>query len=626
MSRYVRMGAFILGVATWLAVHAGALDAAGDPAQGTVWDLSPLFASDQAWEAEHASVEAALPVIGRLKGTLGASAPALLQALDQTSALTQRLERLGEYADLQAEADATVDANQARVQQMSTLRAHYDETTAFLATEILTLGRERIEALQAAEPRLASHRRRLELTLRRANHTLGPEEERLLAASGPLRRQPEAIHDALMYSDIPWPAVDVDGKSTAMNLAAYRAVLFNGNRDIRQHAFDSVMSTLGQYEGTAGAITLGFLQGTAFEAKARHYQSSLALASSDDAMPEQDFNIMVSAADSAIPTIRRYLELRKQRLGLKELHVYDLRTPLIPETHSYPIDEAESLILAALAPLGDDYVRSLAKNFKNRAMHAVVQRGKTPGALTEAAAYRVQPFVMLSYDGTFEAVSTIAHEWGHAMHAQLYQAAQPFDNADITSTFLFDAPSLTNEILLADYMIAHAKTRDDKIRSLDREIDLLRYSYFAVTSEVLYEVRAHEAVDRGEALTGKDFNKMYCALLKHAVAADVGITTLDDSACFAWASRPGIYYNFYFYKYLTAVSAAGFFVDALERRDAAARARFFELLKAGGSDDPDVLLKRAGFDAGSPDAYKPMVERMERLVRELEATVSVESH
>jgi oligoendopeptidase F len=282
--------------------------------------------------------------------------------------------------------------------------------------------------------------------------------------------------------------------------------------------------------------------------------------------------------------------------------------------------------LASLAPLGDDYVRSLAKNFKNRAMHAVVQRGKTPGALTEAAAYRVQPFVMLSYDGTFEAVSTIAHEWGHAMHAQLYQAAQPFDNADITSTFLFDAPSLTNEILLADYMIAHAKTRDDKIRSLDREIDLLRYSYFAVTSEVLYEVRAHEAVDRGEALTGKDFNKMYCTLLKHAVAADVGITTLDDSACFAWASRPGIYYNFYFYKYLTAVSAAGFFVDALERRDAAARTRFFELLKAGGSDDPDVLLKRAGFDAGSPDAYKPMVERMERLVRELEATVSVESH
>jgi oligoendopeptidase F len=175
-------------------------------------------------------------------------------------------------------------------------------------------------------------------------------------------------------------------------------------------------------------------------------------------------------------------------------------------------------------------------------------------------------------------------------------------------------------MLLADYMIAHARTREQKILALDRELDLLRYSYFAVMSEVQYELNAHEAVDRGEAVTGKDLNKMYCAPLKHAVLADTGSTKFDDSACFGWASRPGIYYDFYFYKYLTAVSAAGFFVDALETHEPDVRKRFFELLRAGGSDDPYVLLRRAGFDAASPAAYQPIVQRMNRLVAQLEAT------
>jgi oligoendopeptidase F len=208
------------------------------------------------------------------------------------------------------------------------------------------------------------------------------------------------------------------------------------------------------------------------------------------------------------------------------------------------------------------------------------------------------------------------------MHVQFVQSAQPYENADITSTFLFDAPSLTNEILLSDYMIANAKTREDKILALDQAIDLLRYSYFAVVSEVEYEMKAHEVADRGEAVTGQGLKEIYCGLLKRSVGADDGVTKFDESACSGWVNRPGIYYDFYFYKYLTAVSAAGFFVDGLERHDAATRARFFELLKAGGSDDPYLLLKRAGFDAASPASYQPLVRRIERLVAQLEAVVA----
>ena len=591
-----------------------------DPAQGTVWDLSPLFHDDNAWEMERREVEAALPALSGLKGTLGANPTAFREALDQVSRVTQRLERLNGYADLKLDVDAGSDANQARVQQMSTLQSQFRQATAFMPSEILSLGRERVEAFERAEPGLSRHSRQVELILRRAPHTLGPEGEGILAAAGPLQKQPEVIHDVLLYSEMPWPSLEIEGKLTPLTPEVYRASVFNPDREIRRKVFESVTATLHQYEGTAGAVAFAFLAGTAFEAKARHYPSSLALAVSDDAMPEATFQTMAAQAEKALPTLLRYLKLRQKILGLQELHVYDLRVPLTTHPHRYRLDEAEALILRALAPLGDDYVHELKNGFQSHAMHATANPGKAPGALTEFA-YGVHPFVMVTFDGSLESVNAVAHEWGHAMHGLLFQSTQPFENADITSTFLSDTPSLTNEMLLSDYMIANAKTREEKVLALDRAIDLLRYSYFGVLNEVEYEVRAHEAADRGEAITGKDLTAMYCTLLKRFVGADQGVTKFDDSACYGWVNRPGIYYDFYFYKYLTAVSAAGFFVEGLERHDADTRKRFLELLRAGGSDDPYLLLKRAGFDAASPAAYQVMLERLERLVRQLEAMV-----
>jgi oligoendopeptidase F len=599
------------------------LDAASDdPAQGTVWDLSPLYRDAGAWDKERADVEALLPALLRLKGGFGASAEALRTGLDELSGVRQRLNRLDEYASLGAAEDASIDASQERVQAISTLRARFDEATSFVQPEILALGRDRVEGFESADPGLSRHRRQLELILRRAAHTLGPEAETVVAATRPLREQPGTIHDILLYSDIPWPSLEIDGKAILLEPEAYRATLFNSERETRRKAFESVTATLARYERTAGAVAFGFLAGTAFEAKARHYPSSLALALSDDAMPEAGFQTLVAEADRALPTLHRYIKLRKKILGLDEMHVYDLRVPLTVNAHRYRLDEGEALILKALAPLGEDYVHTLNKDFQSHAMHAIAHRGKTPGAFTYFEAYGVQPFVMVTFDGSYDSVGAVAHEWGHAVHGQLFQAAQPFENADITSTFLFDTPSLTNEILLSDYMIAHAKTRQDKILALDQAIDLLRSSYFAVLVDVGFEIKAHEVADRGEAVTGRALNDIYCGLLKRFNGADDGVTKFDEYTCSGWVNRPGIYYDFYFYKYLTAVSVAAFFADGLEKRDVDTRKRYFDLLKAGGSDDPHVLLKRAGFDATSPAAYQPMVRRLERLVAELEAVVA----
>ncbi len=593
-----------------------------DPAQGVVWDLSPLFRDADAWEKERVAIEVALPDLSRIKGTLGSSATALDAGLRQISAIRQRLERLNEYANLNVAVDAGSDANQARVQQMATLQSRFDAVTSSLQPEILALGRERIETFEKTDSGLSIYRRPIDLILRRGAHTLDSEAEAVVTAAGPLRQQPSAIHDVLLYAEMPWPSLELDGKMTSLTPEVSQATQFNADREIRRQAFDSVTQTLSHFEGTAGAIALGYLAGTAFEAKVRHYPSSLALAVADDAMPETTFQVMANEADKAQPALLRYLKVRKKLLGLAELHVYDLRVPLATLPHRYTLIEGETLILRALVPLGEDYVRTLQKGFQSHAMHAAPQRGKMPGASTDYEAYGVQPFVFLTYDGSFDSVSTVAHEWGHAINGQLTQAAQPFESADIASTFLADTPSLTNEILLSDYMIANAKTRQDRISALDHAIDLLRHSYFGAFVDVEFEMKAHEIADRGEAVTGKTLNESYCSLYKRFNGVDAGVTVFDASACSGWINRPGLYYDFYFYKYLTAVSAAAYFVDGLEKNDAATRQRYFDLLKAGGSDDPYILLKRAGFDAASPIAYQPMVGRLERLVAQLEAAVA----
>jgi oligoendopeptidase F len=415
----MRLRAQIIGIAACSMLFAPARPdpteaGSDDPAQGAVWDLSPLFPDAGAFEKERVAIDAAIPGLSRIKGTLGSSAAALRQGLESMSAIRQRIERLAEYADLNADADAVSDANQARVQQSSILQSRFNAAASFVKPEILALGRPRVEAFERADPGLSSYRRPLELILRQSAHTLGPEAEAVMAATEPLRQQPSAIHDALLYGELPWPTLAIDGKMTRLTPAVYRAIPFNADRDIRRQAFESVTQTLAHFESTAGAIAYGYLAGTAFEAKARHYPSSLALAVADDAMPETTFQVMATEADKAQGALLRYLKVRQKLLGLADLHVYDLRVPLAARPRRYKLDEAEALILKALAPLGDDYVATLRTGFQNRAMHATSLPGKAPGGLTEYSAYGVQPFVMLTFDGSFDAVSTVAHEWGHA--------------------------------------------------------------------------------------------------------------------------------------------------------------------------------------------------------------------
>ena len=592
--------------------------AMADPAQGAVWDLRVIFADDAAAELERTALVTELASLSEYQGHLGDSASALRKALDRRTALTQRVRLVHRYAFLKVLADARVTSSQAQFAASADLVGKFGAATAFYDPEIIALGKAKLAAFEVADAGLAPHRRELELLMRKADHVLGPEAEAAIAASYSLRQAPSDIHDIFNNAEMPWPTIPVHGKPTQLTRGVYRKLLSDPDPETRRTVFEAFTAALGQFKDTQAALLQAHVAGAAYEAKLRHYRSSADFLLAEDAMPEDSFDALSKAVEGEQSTIDRYLRLRGKTSGIVELHSYDLATPLTRDTRTYSLTEGEALVLKALAPLGPSYVDRLAVGFRSKRMHAIAGPGKAPGARTIPMGPNIPPFVLITYTGNSESLSILAHEWGHAMHMQLANAAQPAETAD-ASVFLGDTPSLLNEMLLGDYMVEHAANRDEKIAALVDAVELLRGTYYRVLPFIKLELAERAAADEGEPLTADRITKLNCDLVKQFNGADRGVTVVDPGACLSWTISPEPYDDLYFYKYLIAVSAAAYFAKGIEQGDLAVRERYLSLLKAGGSDDPYVLLKRAGFDAREPSAYQAIGKRFEHYVEELEA-------
>lgn len=588
-----------------------------DPAQGAVWDLTAIFPNEAAVESERARILSDLPALSAIGGHLGDSAAALRAALDRRSELVQRARRVHRYAFLKVSEDARVESSQALLASANDMVSKLRAATAFYDPEIIALGSSRIEAFEAADPGLAPHHRELVLLLRRADHVLGTEAEAALAASNTLRNAPSDIHDLFTNAEMPWPTINVHGSPTQLTRGTYRKLLADPDRETRRAVFTAFTGALDQFKNTQAALLQAYVGGAAYEAKVRHYPSSAAFLLAEDNMPEGSFDALSSAAEGEQGTVDRYLRLRGQALAIGQLHSYDFAVPLTTSPDHYPLAEGEELILKALAPLGAEYLSQLSAGFRAKRMHAISAPGKSPAAMTIPIGGKTLPFVMITYTGSPESVAIMAHEWGHAMHMAMAQASQSPDEAE-PSVFLGDTPSLLNEMLLNDYMVEHAANREERIAALMEAIETLRATYYRVLPMMRLEMSERAAADRGEPLTADRITKLSCELIKSFNGADRGVTMLDPGTCLTWTISQEPYDDLYFYKYLTAVSAAAYFAEGIEKDDPAFRDRYFALLKAGGSEDPYVLLKRAGFDAHDPSAYASIGKRFEHNVDQLE--------
>jgi oligoendopeptidase F len=608
-----------LAIALGLLAAAPQLRAADVPANPpAVWDLSSLYADDAAWEAARLKLLARMPEVAALRGTMGTSAATLLHAVDTMSSVQREATLLHAYAHLKADADTQVTANQARNQLAEAALSQLQQATSFESAEVNAIGAAKIDEYIAAEPKLKVHAYPLHTLLRLASHTLSQDEEALLAAASEPLDQVTNIYELLNNADLPWPKLTLRGKVVTLDPETYVALREDRDPKVRDQVFHAFWPTYKAYERTIGAIYATHLHGTVFNAKARKYENSLALAQSRDNTPEAVYRTLVAETNAGLPTLHRYLKLRSRLLGLKIAKYSDIYVPLAKPPREYTLGEAEALTLQAVAPLGEDYVKALSQHFQEKWMDAAPRRGKRGGAYMEPEAYDVHPFVLLSFNKKYNSVSTVAHEWGHAMHSVLANAAQPYPIADY-GLFVAEIPSTANEMLLADYVAKNAKTREEKIYALSQQLELLRTTFFRQAMFAEFELKAHEVVEKGQALTGEELTKIYLDLIRRYHGDAQGVMKIDDLYGVEWAYIPHFYRDYYVYQYATSVSAAAYFAEGIGKGDTALRTRFLDMLKAGGSDDPYLVVKKAGVDMATAAPYQAIVHRMDRLCDELDA-------
>jgi oligoendopeptidase F len=583
------------------------------------WDLTELYPTDAAWEAERKSIADALPRLADFKGTLGKDAVGLAKGLQTISDLQRRLGRLSTYASLKRDEDTRNAANQDRLQRAELLSTDLAAATAFVNPEIIQIGQAKIDQFIAADPALKPFTFLLKDILRQAPHTLGAEAEGILAASGQVRGAPRTVYTLLANADLPWPTIALsDGRKVRLDSQGYTATRDLPNREDRKAVFEAFFGKWAEYGKSFGATLGGGMQGTIFEAKARHYPSALSYVIAEHNIPDAVYRTLIDETNRGLPSLYRYLALRKKMLGLRELHYYDMYVPLVKSDKRYTVDEAEKMTLTAVKPLGQGYVDMLAKGFAARWMHALPEPGKTPGAYMNPAAYDVHPFVLANFTGNYDSVSTIAHEWGHAMHSVLANKNQPFETADYP-IFLAEIASTCNEMLLQDNLIANAKTKEDKLFFLNQAVETIRTTFFRQAMFAEFELKAHEAGESGKALTGEAFTKIYLDLLKRYYGDAQGVVKIDDLYGVEWAYIPHFYNDFYVYQYATSLAAAAYFSQAIAAGDTKVRDTYLGVLKSGGSDYPYDILKKAGLDMASPAPYQALVARLNMLLDQMEA-------
>ena len=589
------------------------------------WDLTELYPSVEAWEQARDEVMAEFDKIEARRGTLGDSADSLYQAYRHVSDTLKKGGRVFVYASLGADEDLNVTETQERRQLGQIMFGRFTEATAWMQPELIEVGREVIESFIAEDERLAPFAHQLDDALRNAPHTLGAEAEQTLSYLTQTFAAPENIYSLLSNADIPWPTVTAsDGEKVRLDSQGYSRLRGSENRDDRKLAFDEFWGKWLEYRKSVGMVLNSHVQTQAALAKARNYDSVLHRELHQENIPPAVYRTLVDEVNKALPTLHRYFRLRARMLGVEQMHYYDVYPPLVSLDKVFDLEDSSKITLAAMSVLGKDWVDMQKDAMYQRWMHVYPQQGKQSGAYMQGFAYDVHPYILLNHNDDYDSLSTFAHEWGHAMHTLYAKQEQPFETADY-SIFIAEIPSTSLELILQDYMTNNAETIDEKLFYLGHALENMRTTFFRQTMFAEFELALYEAAERGEALSGEKISQMYGELLKRYHGHDDGVVIIDELYTNEWMFIPHFYYNMYVYQYATSQTAGTALYEKIVEEGDIGVENYKDLLRAGGSNYPYLLLADAGVDLAKPDAYKAIVAKMNAIMDEIEALLDEKS-
>lgn len=578
------------------------------------WRLEDIYASDAAWEEDFKRVKALLDELGAYEGRVGEAASTLLAVLKMRDQVQETMERLFTYARMRRDEDNTNATYQALADRAQGLYTEVESKTAFIDPEILTLSRETLEQYFTAEPPLRLYRFAIEAVLRVKPHVLSAPEERLLAMAGEVGEVPRAVFGMLDNADLQFPTImDENGRQVELTKGRYITFMESKDRRVRKEAFQGLSRAYLSHRHTLAATLSGNVKRNIFYARARRYGSSLEAALDEDNVPVSVYDNLISTVRQHLGKLHRYLALRKKVLGLDELHLYDIYTPLVAEAHlEIPYHKAVEMVKEGLRPLGDEYLNVLNSGFTSGWIDIYENVGKTSGAYSWGP-YGTHPFVLLNYQPNLRNAFTLAHELGHAMHTYYSHTHQPYVYAHYR-IFVAEVASTLNESLLLDHLLKTVSDDKTKAYLLNHYLEEFRGTVFRQTMFAEFEKEIHARAEAGEALTPD----LICGVYRDLNAAYHGPdTVIDPEIEIEWARVPHFYMNFYVYKYATGFSAATALYRAIVGEGRSAVERYLAFLAAGGSDYPLNELARAGVDMSSPGPIEAALnvfgERLEQL-------------
>ncbi|PWA12705.1 oligoendopeptidase F [Pueribacillus theae] len=580
------------------------------------WNLEAIFANEQEWETEFQNVKNLLPKITEFQGKLGESSETLYEALELQNEISMKLSKVYTYASMRNDEDTTNAHNQGLKDRAFNLATGVSSELAFIVPELLSIPESTLNYFLEENDKLKLYTHALEEINRQRPHVLSQKEEALLAQASEVTSSPSNTFGMLNNADLKFPVIkDENGKDVEVTHGRYIRFLESDNRDVRKSAFEAVYSTYGAFKNTFASTLSGAVKKNNFYARVRNYNSAREAALDGNNIPESVYDNLVKTVNSRLDLLHRYVKLRKKMLGIDELHMYDLYTPLVKDVKmEFTYEEAKKVILEAFEPLGEEYVKTVEKGFESRWIDVHENVGKRSGAYSSGT-FGTMPYILMNWQDNVNNLFTLAHELGHSMHSYYTWENQPYPYANY-SIFVAEVASTCNESLLNHYLLEKTNDKAEKMYLLNHFLEGYRGTVFRQTMFAEFEQLIHEKAASGEPLTAELLTNEYYALNKKYFGTDL---TIDKQIGLEWARIPHFYYNFYVYQYATGYSAAASLSKQILEEGQPAVERYVNYLRAGSSDYPIEVLKSAGVDMTSPKPISDGLTLFENILTEMES-------
>ena len=580
------------------------------------WHIEDYYPTESAWEDACKKLTGELPVLASYHGHLCDSAEMLLGCLEKNNELSLLLDQLYTYANMRLHEDSADASHQGMASRAELLLVQYADTISFLTPELLSIPEEKLTAFRkerAAD--FAKYDHFFHNLLRQKAHTLSPAEESLLAKAGELGGAPQNIFTMLNDADIRFCDItDAEGDTVPLTKGRYITFLESPDRRVRKEAFESLYASYLGQKNTLAAAYGASVKSDVFFAKARKYDSARAMALADDDIPLSVYDNLIDTVHAYLPLLHRYVSIRKKMLGVEELHMYDLYTPLVPDAdEKIPFDTAKETVKKALAVLGDDYSKALDYGLSAGWIDVYENEGKRGGAYSWGS-YGVHPFVLLNHNDTINSMFTLAHEMGHALHSWFTWEKQPYLYSG-HKIFVAEVASTCNEALLMEYLLQHTENKKMRKYLINYFLEQFRGTLFRQTMFAEFEKITHEMTEKGEPLTWENMNQIYHDLNHLYFGDDI---VIDEEIDIEWARIPHFYNAFYVYQYATGYSAAIALSRKILKEGEPAIKAYLDFLSKGDSEYSIDLLKGAGVDMSKKEAVENAMAVFESLLDEME--------